>query len=71
MIAAYVGSGDIERALVELKRQVARDGVLRELKARRFFLSRSERRRVKDRDALRRCRKLEKKRQEYEARSTR
>jgi ribosomal protein S21 len=46
----YVGN-DIERALVELRKKLNTDGLLRELKSKRFFLSRSERRRVKDRES--------------------
>jgi small subunit ribosomal protein S21 len=54
----YAGS-DIERAIQELKKRIAADGVLRELKSKRFFLSRSERRRVKDREAIKRRQRVE------------
>ena len=36
----YVGNGDIERAIRDLKRKVERDGLLRELRSKSYFLSR-------------------------------
>lgn len=54
----YVGN-DIEKSIQELKKKVNKDGVLRELKGKRFFLSRSERRRVKDREAIKRRQRAE------------
>jgi ribosomal protein S21 len=54
----YVGN-DIEKSIQELKKKVNKDGVLRELKGKRFFLSRSERRRVKDREAIKRRQRVE------------
>lgn len=51
--------GNIEGAILQLKKKIAADGLLKELKSKRFFLSRSERRRVKDREAIKRRQRVE------------
>jgi small subunit ribosomal protein S21 len=53
----------IEEAITQFKKKVEKDGLLRELKSKQFFLSRSERRRMKDREAATRKRKSERKRE--------
>ena len=57
----YVGS-DIERGIQALKTAVAKDGILRELKAKRYFLSPSEKKKLKHRLAITRLKRMEKRR---------
>lgn len=40
MMIAYVGNGDIEKAIRDFKTKVERDGLLRELRTKSYFLSR-------------------------------
>ena len=49
--------GNIERAIKIFKMRVAKSGILKDLKVRAFFLTRTERRKRKDREALGRLRK--------------
>src|SRR5690242_6986216 len=57
-----VGAGDkgIERAIKHLKRKMAAEGILRELKRRRHYMKPSVKRRKKMSEAARRRRKREK-----------
>lgn len=55
----YVDGDSVERAIKVLKRKIAEEGILRELKRRRYFEKPSERKKRKDREALRRKRKSE------------
>ena len=57
MIEIEVRDGNIERAILSLKKEIARSGLLREVKARQFFLSRSQKRKAKNREAERRRRR--------------
>lgn len=41
-------AGDIEKGIIELKKKMAKNGILRELRSKQFFMSKSERRKVKD-----------------------
>lgn len=50
---------NIEVAILQLKKKIAADGLLKELKSKRFFLSRSCRRRVKDFEAIKRRQRAE------------
>lgn len=52
-----VGEAKLEKALKKLKRKMASEGILRELKRRRRYAKPSERRRRKMADAARRRRK--------------
>jgi ribosomal protein S21 len=54
-----VRNGNIERAIVDLKRKVLCSGLLRELKRSAFFETRSQRRKRKDRMALKRAKKMQ------------
>jgi ribosomal protein S21 len=61
MIQVEVRGGDIDHALKVLKSKLVRSGVTKELRDRRFFLSKGERRREKLRRSIRRIRKQERK----------
>lgn len=63
----YAGD-DIERAIRDLKRKVDKDGVLRELRDKRFFLTRKERRRLKDHVSILRAKKAGRMRARYDMR---
>ncbi len=58
-LEVYVDGDSVERAIKVLKRKIAEEGILRELKRRRYFEKPSERKKRKDREALRRKRKSE------------
>jgi ribosomal protein S21 len=53
---------DIEGLIKDFKIRVAKDGILRELKRRRYFQTRIEKRREKDRVALSRMKRKDLKR---------
>lgn len=59
-VEVLVGDKGVERALKVLKRKMASEGVLRELKNRRHYLKPSVKRRKKQAEAARRRRKREK-----------
>ncbi|MBW2091753.1 MAG: 30S ribosomal protein S21 [Deltaproteobacteria bacterium] len=52
-----VKDNDIEHALKVLKRKIARDGLLKQLKTKRAYEKPSEKRKRKERESLRRIRK--------------
>jgi len=56
-VEVSVGERGVERALKHLKRRMATEGVLREIKKRRHYLKPSVRRRKKQAEAARRRRK--------------
>jgi small subunit ribosomal protein S21 len=56
-LEVVVGDRGVERALKTLKRKLAAEGVLRELKVRRHYLKPSIKRRKKQAEAARRRRK--------------
>jgi len=58
-ISVEVRGGNMDQALAILKRKVVGSGLLREIKERRHFLSKGERRREKIRRSMRRIRKRE------------
>src|SRR5690606_5933544 len=62
--AAVVGEKGVERAIKHLKRKMAAEGILRELKRRRHYMKPSVRKRKKESEAARRRRKREKQIQE-------
>ncbi len=62
-----VGDKGIERAIKHLKRKLASEGILRELKSRRHYLKPSIKRRKKQAEAARRRRKRAKADQELRA----
>ena len=53
-----VHNGNIERAIIQLKRKVQGSGLLRELKRSSFYESRSQRRKRKDQEARKRTKKI-------------
>lgn len=61
-----VRDNNVEQALRALKKKLQREGVFRELKLRRHYEKPSERRVREDAEAIRRQRKLERKRKERE-----
>jgi len=56
-IQIVVKDNDIEHALKVLKRKIARDGLLKQLKTKRAYEKPSEKRKRKERESLRRIRK--------------
>lgn len=56
-VEVVVGDKGIERAIKHLKRKMASEGILRELKRRRHYMKPSIKRRKKEAEALRRRRK--------------
>src|SRR5689334_16103154 len=59
-VEVVVGDKGIERAIKHLKRKMAAEGILRELKRRRHYMKPSVRRRKKESEAARRRRKRQK-----------
>ena len=59
-------NGNMEKAIAILRKDVERSGILRELKLRKHFLSRTERRKEKDHLAKRRLLKRLRRREEQE-----
>ena len=59
-VEVAVGEKGVERAIKHLKRKMAAEGILRELKRRRHYMKPSVRRRKKESEAARRRRKREK-----------
>lgn len=56
-VEVQVGEKGVERAVKHLKRKMAAEGILRELKRRRHYMKPSVRRRKKEAEASRRRRK--------------
>lgn len=56
-IEIIVKDNDVEQALKVLKRKIARDGLLKQLKTKRNYEKPSEKRKRKERESLRRIRK--------------
>ena len=54
-----IDGDNVERAIRILKRKIAEEGILRELKKRRYYEKPSERKKRKGREAVRRKRKSE------------
>ncbi|MBW2623014.1 MAG: 30S ribosomal protein S21 [Deltaproteobacteria bacterium] len=52
-----VKDNDVDQALKVLKRKIARDGLLKQLKTKRAYEKPSEKRKRKERESLRRIRK--------------
>lgn len=59
-VEVVVGEKGVERAIKHLKRKMAAEGILRELKRRRHYMKPSVKRRKKESEAARRRRKREK-----------
>lgn len=56
-IEIIVKDNDVEHAIKVLKRKIARDGLLKQLKTKRAYEKPSEKRKRKERESLRRIRK--------------
>ncbi len=56
-IEVQVRDNDVEQAIKVLKRKVARDGLLKQLKSKKAYEKPSERRKRKERESKRRIRK--------------
>ena len=59
-VEVIVGDRGLDRAIKHLKRKMANEGILRELKRRRHYMKPSVKRRKKESEAARRRRKREK-----------
>ena len=66
IVQIVVRDNNVEQALKALKKKMQREGIFREMKARRAFEKPSERKARLKAEAIRRARKLERKRLERE-----
>jgi small subunit ribosomal protein S21 len=66
IVQVIVRDGNIDQALRALKKKMQREGILREMKTRRYHEKPSEKRSREKSEAIRRHRKLERKRKERE-----
>ena len=67
-VQVTVRDNDVDQALRALKKKMQREGIFREMKMRRSYEKPSERRAREKSEAIRRARKLERKRAEREGR---
>lgn len=63
MVEVVVRDNNVDQALRALKKKMQREGIFREMKMRRHFEKPSEKRVRESAEAIRRARKLERKRQ--------
>lgn len=63
MVEVVVRDNNLEQAMRALKKKMQREGIFREMKMRRHFEKPSEKRVRRSAEAVRRARKLERKRQ--------
>ena len=66
IVTVYVRDNNVDQALRALKKKMQREGMFREMKRRRHYEKPSERRAREAADAVRRLRKLERKRAQKE-----
>jgi len=66
IVQVVVRDNNVDQALKALKKKMQREGVFREMKLRRHFEKPSEKKAREDAEAVRRARKLERKRLERE-----
>jgi len=66
VVQVHVRDNNVDQALRALKKKMQREGVFREMKLRRHYEKPSERRARERAEAVRRLRKLERKRRERE-----
>ena len=66
IVQVNVHDNNVEQALRVLKKKMQREGVFREMKLRRHYEKPSEKKAREDAEAVRRARKLERKRLERE-----
>jgi small subunit ribosomal protein S21 len=65
-VQVHVRDNDVDQALRALKKKMQREGIFREMKMRRSYEKPSERRAREKAEAVRRARKMERKRLERE-----
>jgi len=65
-VQVHVRDNNVDQALRALKKKMQREGIFREMKLRRHYEKPSERRARERAEAIRRLRKLERKRRERE-----
>jgi small subunit ribosomal protein S21 len=66
IVTVYVRDNNVDQALRALKKKLQREGMFREMRRRRHYEKPSERRAREAADAIRRLRKLERKRAQRE-----
>ncbi len=66
MVQVFVRDNNVDQALRALKKKLQREGVFREMKARKFYEKPSEKRARQKAEAIRRARKLARKRAQKE-----
>ena len=66
IVQIFVRDNNVDQALKALKKKMQREGIFREMKLRRHFEKPSERRAREAAEAVRRARKMERKRLERE-----
>lgn len=64
MVSVNVRDNNVDQALRVLKKKMQREGLFREMKLRRNFEKPSEKRAREKAEAVRRCRKMDRKRRE-------
>lgn len=66
LVQVFVRDNNVDQALRALKKKLQREGVFREMKARKFYEKPSEKRARQKAEAVRRARKLARKRAQKE-----
>ncbi len=64
MVSVSVRDNNVDQALRALKKKMQREGIFREMKLRRHYEKPSEKRAREDSEAIRRVRKMDRKRRE-------
>lgn len=64
MVSVNVRDNNVDQALKALKKKMQREGIFREMKLRRNYEKPSEKKAREKSEAVRRCRKMERKRRE-------
>ncbi len=64
MVSVNVRDNNVDQALRVLKKKMQREGIFREMKLRRHYEKPSEKRAREQAEAVRRCRKMERKRRD-------
>ncbi len=64
VVSVNVRDNNVDQALRVLKKKMQREGIFREMKLRRHYEKPSEKRAREDAESIRRCRKMERKRQD-------
>ncbi|MFP4097294.1 MAG: 30S ribosomal protein S21 [Alphaproteobacteria bacterium] len=64
MVSVNVRDNNVDQALRVLKKKMQREGVFREMKLRRHYEKPSEKKAREQAEAVRRCRKMERKRRD-------